>query len=214
MTAPKSLTCLVLASVLALLACDREKRRFRCSLPRCRLIRRTFQLNFPPDNGPPPTVDGDRAMQYTKEIVKFGPRPLGSANHKKVEDYIASHLKGDQVEDDIFTADTQKASFRFTTSSRNFRARKTASFSSPAITIRIIRCAIPHTSARTTAHLPARCCLSSRTSCAASRATVTAYGWSGMMPKRQWSRTARWTSWPTACTALPISPRSGRRTER
>ena len=35
-------------------------------------------------------------MQYAKEIVKFGPRPLGSANHKKVEDYIYSHLKGDR----------------------------------------------------------------------------------------------------------------------
>ena len=45
-------------------------------------------------------------MQYVKEIVKFGPRPLGSANHKKVEDYIDAHLKGDDVEDDRFTADT------------------------------------------------------------------------------------------------------------
>ena len=32
-------------------------------------------------------------MQYVKEIVKFGPRPLGSTNHKKVEDYIASRLE-------------------------------------------------------------------------------------------------------------------------
>jgi Zn-dependent M28 family amino/carboxypeptidase len=64
----------------------------------------TFSL--PPDSGPPPTFDGNRAMQYVKDIVKFGPRPIGSANHKKVEDYIASHLKGDTVEDDVFTADT------------------------------------------------------------------------------------------------------------
>ena len=27
-------------------------------------------------------------MQYVKEIVAFGPRPIGSANHKKVENYI------------------------------------------------------------------------------------------------------------------------------
>jgi Zn-dependent M28 family amino/carboxypeptidase len=45
-------------------------------------------------------------MQYVKEIVAFGPRPIGSANHQKVEDYIYSHLKGDLVEDDLFTADT------------------------------------------------------------------------------------------------------------
>ena len=50
-------------------------------------------------------------MQYVKEIVKFGPRPLGSANHKKVEDYITSRLKGDDVEDDVFTADTPEGKF-------------------------------------------------------------------------------------------------------
>ena len=50
-------------------------------------------------------------MQYVKDIVKFGPRPVGSANHQKVEDYIASRLKGDQVEDDVFTADTPEGKF-------------------------------------------------------------------------------------------------------
>lgn len=68
-------------------------------------------LTLPPDSGPPPAFDGDRAMQYVKDIVKFGPRPLGSANHKKVEEYIVSHLKGDQVEDDTFTADTPEGKF-------------------------------------------------------------------------------------------------------
>jgi glutaminyl-peptide cyclotransferase len=50
-------------------------------------------------------------MQYVKEIVAFGPRPMGSANHKKVEDYITSHLKGDAVEDDSFTAATPEGKF-------------------------------------------------------------------------------------------------------
>jgi glutaminyl-peptide cyclotransferase len=68
-------------------------------------------LSLPPDSGPPPAFDGNRAMQYVKEIVKFGPRPVGSANHKKVEDYIESHLKGDAVEDDVFTADTPEGKF-------------------------------------------------------------------------------------------------------
>jgi len=68
-------------------------------------------LHFPPDSGPPPAIDGARAMQYAKEIVKFGPRPLGSAKHKKVEDYLASHLRGDQVEDDVFTASTNVGKF-------------------------------------------------------------------------------------------------------
>ncbi|MGA8761324.1 MAG: M28 family peptidase [Candidatus Sulfotelmatobacter sp.] len=68
-------------------------------------------LTLPPDSGPLPTFDGDRALQYVKDIVKFGPRPIGSANHKKVEDYLASRLKGDQVEDDAFTADTPEGKF-------------------------------------------------------------------------------------------------------
>jgi Zn-dependent M28 family amino/carboxypeptidase len=50
-------------------------------------------------------------MQYVKEIVAFGPRPVGSKNHKKVEAYLDAHLKGDDVEDDIFTADTPEGKF-------------------------------------------------------------------------------------------------------
>jgi glutaminyl-peptide cyclotransferase len=52
-----------------------------------------------------------RAMRYVKEIVALGPRPIGSANHKKVEDYIHSHLKDDLVEDDAFTVDTTEGKF-------------------------------------------------------------------------------------------------------
>jgi glutaminyl-peptide cyclotransferase len=47
-----------------------------------------------------------RALQYTREVVAFGPRPIGSANHRKLENYILNHLKGDSTEDDAFTADT------------------------------------------------------------------------------------------------------------
>jgi Zn-dependent M28 family amino/carboxypeptidase len=68
-------------------------------------------LSFSPDSGPLPAFDSARAMQYVKEIVAFGPRPIGSANHKKVETCIESHLKGDQVEDDSFTADTPEGKF-------------------------------------------------------------------------------------------------------
>jgi glutaminyl-peptide cyclotransferase len=68
-------------------------------------------LPLPEDAGPPPKFDGDRAMRYVKEIVKFGPRPVGSANHKKVEDYVLSRLKSDNVESDVFTADTPVGKF-------------------------------------------------------------------------------------------------------
>jgi glutaminyl-peptide cyclotransferase len=63
------------------------------------------------DAGPAPSFDSARAMQYVKEIVAFGPRPIGSENHKKVEDYIHAHLKDDVVEDDVFTIDTTEGKF-------------------------------------------------------------------------------------------------------
>ena len=63
------------------------------------------------DTSPPPTFNSARAMQYVREIVALGPRPIGSANHKKVEDYIHAHLKGDVVEDDAFTINTTEGTF-------------------------------------------------------------------------------------------------------
>lgn len=58
-----------------------------------------------------PTINAARAMQYTKEVTAFGARPIGSANHRKLEEYILSHLKGDEVESDSFTADTVEGKF-------------------------------------------------------------------------------------------------------
>ena len=63
------------------------------------------------DTNPPPAFNSARAMQYVKEIVALGPRPIGSANHKKVEDYIHAHLKGDDVEDDAFTITATEGKF-------------------------------------------------------------------------------------------------------
>jgi glutaminyl-peptide cyclotransferase len=60
---------------------------------------------------PAQSFNAARAMQYTREIVAFGARPIGSANHKKLENYILAHLKNDQVEEDAFTADTPEGKF-------------------------------------------------------------------------------------------------------
>src|SRR5579863_2253401 len=65
----------------------------------------------PADLDPPPAFDSNRAMQYVKEICAFGPRPIGSENHKKVENYILAHLKGDTVEQDNFEVTTQEGKF-------------------------------------------------------------------------------------------------------
>jgi glutaminyl-peptide cyclotransferase len=64
-----------------------------------------------PDSAPIPRIDSKRAFQYTREVTAFGPRYMGSENHKKLEHYILDHLKGDQVEDDAFTADTVEGKF-------------------------------------------------------------------------------------------------------
>jgi Zn-dependent M28 family amino/carboxypeptidase len=60
---------------------------------------------------PAQSFNSARALQYTREVVAFGPRPIGSANHRKLENYILAHLKHDQGEDDAFTADTPEGKF-------------------------------------------------------------------------------------------------------
>jgi glutaminyl-peptide cyclotransferase len=64
-----------------------------------------------PDNAPLPHIDAQRAFTYTREVTAFGPRYMGNGNHKRLERYLIDHLKGDQVEDDAFTADTVEGKF-------------------------------------------------------------------------------------------------------
>jgi len=65
----------------------------------------------PPDSAPLPQIDARRAFQYTREVTAFGERYMGNENHKKLEHYILDHLKGDQVEQDDFVADTIEGKF-------------------------------------------------------------------------------------------------------
>jgi len=113
MSALKLLAGVLLTLILAAPGCNNEPKPQSPSTPPAAPAYESPlpSLTLPPDSGPPPAFDADRAMQYVKDIVKFGPRPLGSANHKKVEEYIASRLKGDQVEDDVFAADTPVGKF-------------------------------------------------------------------------------------------------------
>jgi glutaminyl-peptide cyclotransferase len=64
-----------------------------------------------PDNAPLPHIDAKRAFEYTRQVTAFGPRYMGNEAHKKLEHYILDHLKGDQVEEDDFTADTVEGKF-------------------------------------------------------------------------------------------------------
>ena len=116
MNRPKSVGWILLSScVLALLACARDKdaAQAKSSAPTASTSADANHptLSLPADSGTPPAFDSDRAMQYLEEIVKLGPRPVGSVNHRKVEDYLESHLKDDAVENDVFTADTPEGKF-------------------------------------------------------------------------------------------------------
>ena len=109
------LPLLLLSFAVTLLACDHDKdagaNGAHTKAPAASDDTAATKLSLPPDAGSPPTIDSARAFQYVKDIVAFGPRPLGSANHKKVEDYLLAHLKGDNVENDTFIADTPEGKF-------------------------------------------------------------------------------------------------------
>ena len=62
-------------------------------------------------SGDLPHINAARAMQYVREVVAFGPRPIGSEAHKKLEAYLLAHLKGATVEHDDFVASTPDGNF-------------------------------------------------------------------------------------------------------
>ena len=85
-----ALRILLLSIAIALVACDQDRDTAPVKAqtqPAAQAAGLPTKLSLPPDSGPPPIFDSARAMQYVKEMVAFGPRPIGSANHKKVEDY-------------------------------------------------------------------------------------------------------------------------------
>lgn len=69
------------------------------------------QTNAVSSTEPAPTFNADRAMQFVKDIVAFGRRPIGSQNHKKVENYILSRVKGAEVEQDAFEVHPTEGTF-------------------------------------------------------------------------------------------------------
>jgi glutaminyl-peptide cyclotransferase len=108
----KTCKCFSLIFVLALFACSRGKNAAASSASAASAsAANTDASNLPPDSRPPPAFNSNRAMQYVKEIVALGPRPIGSENHKKVENYILAHLKGDDVEQDAFDVHPTEGTF-------------------------------------------------------------------------------------------------------
>jgi Zn-dependent M28 family amino/carboxypeptidase len=56
--------------------------------------------------GPELHIDPQRAWQYVKEILAFGPRWDGSKGQERLGQYLHNKLKADHVEDDAFVAQT------------------------------------------------------------------------------------------------------------
>lgn len=71
-----------------------------------------------------PHISGAHAMEYVREVVAFGPRPVGSPAHKKLEDYLRKHLKDDDLEEDTFTAATPDGDLRMTNFIAKFPGKK------------------------------------------------------------------------------------------
>jgi len=71
------------------------------------------------EQGTAPRINAARAMQYVREVVRIGPRPVGSPGHRKLEAYLRTRLKGDDVEVDEFVATTPVGKFTM----RNYIAR-------------------------------------------------------------------------------------------
>jgi Zn-dependent M28 family amino/carboxypeptidase len=96
---------LLLVFALANFGCSRDN---ASSLPaeQSQGASSTSAAKAPEPVGPALHVDAARAMQYTKEIVAFGPRPDTSPAIEKVRAYIKNKLKGIQVEEDSFVAET------------------------------------------------------------------------------------------------------------
>ena len=108
------LAACVCCLAVSLLACSRQKSAAEAadkSPSTSAAETKDINVMAPPESGSLPTINAARAFQYTKEVTAFGPRPIGSANHKKLEGYIYAHLKGDEVVDDVFMADTPEGKF-------------------------------------------------------------------------------------------------------
>ena len=107
--------CLTVLGLVTLVSCSRgtdaQPKEFDQISSQIKTATPALPEAAPPDNAPLPHIDAKRAFQYTREVTAFGPRYMGSENHKKLERYILDHLKGDQVEDDAFTADTVEGKF-------------------------------------------------------------------------------------------------------
>jgi Zn-dependent M28 family amino/carboxypeptidase len=58
------------------------------------------------ENNSPPQFNGAAALEYVRQVVRFGPRWVGSPGHARTENWLRAQLKADELEEDVFTAST------------------------------------------------------------------------------------------------------------
>lgn len=107
----KTLVIASLTAILCLSACSKQKEAAAAAPEVSDSQPAPIEATITDNSGPTWSFNQQRAMSYVKEIVAFGPRPIGSQNHKKVENYILDRLKRDTVENDTFTIDTSEGKF-------------------------------------------------------------------------------------------------------
>lgn len=71
-----------------------------------------------------PAFDGQAALQYTKQVVDFGPRVVASAGYHKTQEFLRAQLKGDNLEEDTWTQKTPVGSKRMTNFIAKFAGEK------------------------------------------------------------------------------------------
>src|SRR5215469_650995 len=102
-----------LFTFLLLAACSRANSNTAAApaQPESQTATQQPSLPSPANVEPIARINGDRVMQYTREIVALGPRWLNNPAHHKVEQYILDHLKGIDVEQDKFVQQTSDGPF-------------------------------------------------------------------------------------------------------
>lgn len=58
--------------------------------------------------------NGQAAFDFTRDVVAFGPRVVGSPGYQKTQQYLREHLKGDTLEEDTFNQKTPVGTKRMT----------------------------------------------------------------------------------------------------
>ncbi len=99
---------------LGLVTCACTQPKTAAALPDPNQAASSSQTQIAPavlNYGPQPQVNGQRALDYTRDVTNIGPRYVSSPGHAKVEAFLKSKLKGDALEEDKFTASTPDGSF-------------------------------------------------------------------------------------------------------